>query len=76
MLGNASATRMEVGMCRVWGGANLMSETEYDPHPGAIFVGIFLAIVLIHSLYVGTIRFSGLLSILLVTLALGSKALN
>jgi len=45
-------------------------------HPGAVMAGIVLFVLIVYSLYAGEIRFASLNSILLVVLALGSKAMN
>lgn len=45
-------------------------------HPGAVMAGIVLFFLIVYSLYAGEIRFASLNSILLVVLALGSKAMN
>ena len=45
-------------------------------HPGAVMTGIALFGLIVYSLYAGEIRFASLNSILLVVLALGSKAMN
>ena len=45
-------------------------------HPGAVMTGIVLFVLIVYSLYAGEIRFASLNSILLVVLALGSKAMD
>lgn len=45
-------------------------------HPGTVMVGIVLTILIIHSVYVGEYQFASLNAVLLVILALGSKAIN
>lgn len=45
-------------------------------HPGAVMVGIVLFFALLYSLYIQNFEFASLNLILLVVLALGSKAMN
>lgn len=45
-------------------------------HPGAVMVGIVLTILTVHSVYVGEYQFASLNAVLLVILALGSKAID
>jgi len=53
------------------------SDDEQPPvHPGAVMVGIVLFFTLLYSLYLPNFEFASLNLILLVVLALGSKAMN
>jgi len=53
------------------------SDDEQPPvHPGAVMVGIVLFFTLLYSLYLPNFEFASLNLVLLVVLALGSKAMN
>lgn len=51
-------------------------DDEVTVHPGTVVVGIVIFFIIVYSIYIGELRFAGLNCILLVALALGSKAID